>query len=208
MNTSIRIVRSWLQAARCLMVGLMLVAVTGCSPVSTVAKLAVKVVGDDVKKSEVNQKADDLMGQPVARAEEVLGPVTETLVEEATGRELRTYAVKHDVLSKHQWVVESERGRIVSVSMTDTDPDLSRDVVEKTYLKERLMGKTSQEVQTHKHFESPIHVLRSKNDGTILRIYDISSSLDFMGAKYCSLRFDRNDRCISIKMFGVPATTR
>ena len=182
-------------------------AAPGCSPYSTVAKIGVKLIGDAVSDQDVSQKSQQLMGQPISAADATFGERIHTLEEIPTRRLLVTYPVKDDLLHMFRWAVEAENDRIVALSKLQNDPDGGKDIAEKLVLKEIVVGKTPQQVQSHKWFKNLVLTLRDLSNGDILRVYDVSIIPDFMGAKYCILRFDGSNTCQEVRIVGVSAST-
>lgn len=179
----------------------------GCSPYSTVAKIGIKVVGDVVNDTDVSDRSKQLLGQPVAAADTAFGQRIRTLEELRTARELITYPVKDDLLDMFRWAVEAENGSIVAVSKLQRDPGGGKDIAEKLVLKELVIGKTPQELQSHEYFKRLVLVLRDRDSGDLLRVYDTSLIPDFMGATYCVLRFDASNTCQELWIVGVPAAS-
>ncbi|HVP10637.1 MAG TPA: hypothetical protein VMV94_05545 [Phycisphaerae bacterium] len=180
---------------------------TGCSPYSTIANLGIKVVGDAVNDADVSQKSQQLVGQPVAAADAEFGPRIRTLEEVQTGRTLITYPVKGDLLKMYHWAVEARKDRIVALSKLQNDPDGGKDLAEKLVLKEIVIGKTPQQLQSHDFFKKLVLTLRDRSSGDTLRVYDTSLIPSFMGAKYCVLEFDGSSTCQSVNIVGVPASS-
>jgi hypothetical protein len=183
------------------------VASAGCSPYSTAAKIGIKVVGEVVNDADVKQHANDLVGRPVASADAVFGRRLRTLEEVNTRREVVIYPVKDDLLSMFRWAVEAENGRIVALSKLQNDPDGGKDIAEKIVLKEIVIGKTPKALEAHTYFQKLVLVLRDRAAGDMIRVYDIALIPDFLGAKYCVLRFDGSNTCQEVRIVGVPAST-
>lgn len=181
---------------------------TGCSPISTGAKIGIKVVGDAVHEADVDKHAQDLMGQPVAKADTEFGQRIETAVDTESPRELMVYPVKDDLFHKTRWVVEAENDRIVALAKAEHNPDGGKDIIRKALLDKKLLNKTPAEFQNEKKFSKPVLTLRSKDTGNLIRVYDVKGITDLLGAKYCVLRFDASDRCQDIRLVGVPASTK
>jgi hypothetical protein len=187
---------------------LILVALSaGCSPYSTVAKLGIKVVGDAVNDADVADHGNKLVGQPVAAADADFGQRFRTMEEVQSKREMITYPVKDDLLAAYRWVVEAENGKIVALSKMQNNPDGGKDIIKKMVLKEMVIGKTPQEVGVKDYFKKLILTLRDRGTGNMIRVYDVSSIVDFMGARDCVLEFDSSDKCQNIWLVGVPAST-
>ncbi|HVP10803.1 MAG TPA: hypothetical protein VMV94_06385 [Phycisphaerae bacterium] len=185
----------------------LVLAAAGCSPYATIANLGIKVVGDAVDDADVADRGNKLIGRPVAAADAEFGRRQRTMMEIPGRREMITYPVKGDLLAKYRWVVEAEHGRIVALAKMQNDPDGGKDIVKKMVLKEMVLGKTPQEVGTKEQFRKPILTLRDRDTGNMLRVYDVSSIVDFMGARDCVLEFDASGRCQDIWLVGVPAST-
>lgn len=182
--------------------------ITGCgSPYSTVAKIGVKVVGKVVNDADVEERSERLVGRPVAAADTEFGARIRTLEEIGTGRLMCTYPVKDDFLGVFRWAVESERGRIVALAKLQSDPDGGKDIAQKLVLKQIVDGKPPQEVESHKYFQKRLLYLRDLSSKDTIRVYDISMLPDFMGAKFCVMRFDGSNRCCELWIVGVPASS-
>jgi hypothetical protein len=191
-----------------LLAGVMLsVSAAGCSPYSTIAKIGMKVVGDAVNDADVSEKSQQLLNQPVATADTVLGQRLRTFEELRTGRRLITYPVKDDLLNSYRWAVEAQNGTIVALSKLQNDPGGGQDIAEKLVLKEIVGGKTPEQIQTHEWFKNLVLTLRDVSNRNIIRVYDTSLMPSFMGAKYCLLEFDGANKCQTVRIVGVPAST-
>jgi hypothetical protein len=186
---------------------ILMISATGCSPYSTIANLGMKVVGDAVNDADVSDHARQMIGQPESMANAEFGQPLRTLEEVRSKRAMMIYPVKDDVLSMYRWAVEAENGKIVAIAKLRNNPDGSKDIVEKLVLKEMVVGKTAQEIQSKEWFRNLILTLRDRGTGNTLRIYDVSSITDFLGSRDCVLEFDTSDRCQKIWLVGVPAAT-
>jgi hypothetical protein len=180
---------------------------TGCDPYTTVAKIGVRVIGDAVDDEQVSSLSNKLIGRPVAMADAEFGQSLRTLEEVNSRRLMIMYPVKDDFLKMFRWAVEVENGRIVALAKVQSNPDGGKDIAEKLVLKEIVIGKTAQDLQSHKFFQNLILVLRDRATGTLVRVYDVSNVTDFMGAKNCVLEFDAADVCQKVSIVGVPAST-
>jgi hypothetical protein len=180
---------------------------TGCNPYKKAIKIGMKVVGDTVNEVDVSEHAKRLVGQPPAAADAAFGTRIRTLEEVTTHREMMTYPVKNDVLGMFRWIVEVQNGRIAALAKAQNNPDGGKDIIEKTALKQLLVGKTPEELQSKDKFKKLILVLRDRAGGNLIRVYDVSGFKDLMGAVYCVLEFDSADRCKDIRLVGVPAAS-
>lgn len=75
-------------------------------------------------------------------------------------------------------------------------------------LENKLRGKTPDQCSHDGKLGVPLRTLRSIEKGQLLRVYDVRHWSDFMGARYCVLRFDGNDHCQDITLIGVSASTK
>jgi len=181
---------------------------SGCNPYTTGAKIGIKLVGEAVNEADVSDHAKKLIGQPPAQANAVFGQPTEQLEEIRMKRDVYVYPVKGDALSMFAWVVEAHDGRIVDLSKVQRESPDAMEMVKKVVLKEKLVGKPAAQIQQDKKYQTPMLVLRSRATGNLVRVYDVTSFTDMLGAKYCVMRFDASDRCEMVRLVGVPASTR
>ena len=179
----------------------------GCSPYSTIAKIGIQVVGDAVNDADVAEHGKKVVGQPVAAADAEFGQRLRTMEEIHSKREMITYPVKDDLLGSYRWAVEVENGKVAALAKLQNDPDGGKDIVKKLVLKEMVIGKTPQEVESRDYFKKLILTLRDCANGNMFRVYDVSSVVDFMGARDCVLEFDASNKCQTIWLVGVPSTT-
>jgi hypothetical protein len=173
---------------------------SGCT--TTLVTDAAEMVGNDVISKEAADYSTRLMGQPATAADTIFGAPTEVLTNESTGDHLRLYSVKKDLLKKLKWVVRCHGDQIAQVSMIDTDPDGSRDIAERLTLDKCYRGQTAEQIQAGKYLRVPVAIFRSDNDGSTVRVYDISTIVDFMGARYCAVRFDYRGIFRNVRILG------
>ena len=171
--------------------------------------LATLVAGDAINDADVKDRRSELMGKDEAAADSMFGTRLETLVDvERRGVSIIFYPVKHDLLKKSRYVVELEGGAIVVLAKTKQDIDGIEDLIHKANLKKKLIGKTPAQCSKDGDLGKPLRTLRSREKGQLLRVYDVRHWSDFMGARYCVLRFDSSDRCQEVTLMGVSASTR
>jgi hypothetical protein len=200
----------WRGAAGAAMVvaaGLLALASTGCRahPVS----LATMLVGDAINDADVKDRRDTLMGKPEKAADDMFGPREETLVDvDRAGVSMIFYPVKNDIFRSSRYVVEVENGLIVVFTKTKQNIDGVEDLIHDATLEKKLVGKTPAECSAAGDLGPPLRQLRCREKGRMLRVYDVRHWSDFAGARYCVLRFDRGDRCESVALIGVSASTR
>ena len=118
------------------------------------------------------------------------------------------YPVKHDLLKKSRYTVELEGGAIVVLAKTKLNIDGVEDLIHTANLKKKLVGKTPAQCSQHDDLGQPLRTLRSREKGQKVRVYDIRHWSDFMGARYCVLRFGGKDLCEDVTLMGVSATTK
>lgn len=185
----------------------LVLASAGCRahPIS----LVTMVVGDAVNDADVKDRRDLLMGKPETAADSMFGARQETLVDvDRQGVSVIFYPVKGDLLKSSRYIVEVENGAIVVFAKTKQNIDGVEDMIHNASLEKKLIGKTPAECSQEDDLGAPLRTLRSREKDQLLRVYDVRNWSDFMGARYCVLRFDGSDRCESVSLIGVSASTR
>lgn len=188
-------------------VAFLALAATGCRahPVSLVTML----IGDAVNDADVKDRRGLLVGKPEAAADTMFGSRLETLVDVGRpGVSLIFYPVKGDLLKTSRYLVEVEAGVIVVFTKTKQNIDGVEDLVHNANLDKKLIGKAPAQCSQEGELGAPLRTLRSREKKQLLRVYDVKHWSDFMGARYCVLRFDAKDLCQSVTLIGVSASTR
>jgi hypothetical protein len=188
-------------------VAFLALAAAGCRahPVSLVTML----VGDAVNDADVKDRRDLLIGKPEKAADSMFGLRQETLVDvDRPGVSMIFYPVQGDLLKSSRYIVEVENGAIVVFTKTKQNIDGVEDMIHNASLEKKLIGKTPAECSQEDDLGAPLRTLRSREKDQLLRVYDVRNWSDFMGARYCVLRFDGRDRCQSVALIGVSASTR
>lgn len=181
----------------------LLVVCAGCgNPYKKAAKIGLKLVGDAVDEAEVDNQAKALIGQPPESADAAFGPAQDAAVDEKSGREVRAYAVKNDLMGSQRWVVEIDRGRIVALSKAKRDPDGGKDIARRVMLDQKLLGKSRREIESDSRFAHPQNVLKRPTTGEWICIYDVSSSTDLGEKRYCVLTFSPDEVCREVRLVG------
>ncbi len=171
--------------------------------------LAALIAGDAINDADVKDRRGKLMGQGETAADSMFGPRLETLDDvERPGVSIIFYPVKKDLFKKSRYVVELEGGAIVVFAKTKLNIDGLEDLIHRANLKRKLIGKTPAQCSQDGDLGAPLRTLRSREKGQLMRVYDIRHWTDFMGARYCALRFDSRDRCRDVTLMGVSASTK
>jgi len=171
--------------------------------------LATMLVGDAVNDADVKDRRDLLVGKPETAADSMFGSRRETLVDvDRPGVSLIFYAAEGDLFKSSRYIVEVEAGVIVVFAKTKQNIDGIEDLIHNASLKKKLVGKSPAECSREADLGTPLRTLRSREKNQLLRVYDVRNWTDFMGARYCVLRFDGGDRCESVALIGVSASTR
>lgn len=196
-------------AGRLILAGVALLAAIagGCRahPVS----LATLIAGDAINDADVKKRRGKLMGKDEAAADTMFGSRLETLDDvERRGVRIIFYPVELDLLKKSRYVVELEGGAIVVFAKTKQNIDGVEDLIHDARLEKKLIGKTPAQCSKDGDLGPPLRTLRSREKGQLVRVYDIRHWSDFMGARYCVLRFDGGDRCRDVTLMGVSASTK
>jgi hypothetical protein len=184
----------------------LVLASAGCRahPIS----LVTMVVGDAVNDADVKDRRDLLMGKPETAADSMFGARQETLVDvDRPGVSLIFYPVEGDLLKSSRYIVEVENGAIVVFTKTKQNIDGVEDLIHNASLEKKLIGKSPAACSAEDDLGVPLRTLRSREKDQLLRVYDVRNWSDFMGARYCVLRFDSRDRCESVALIGVSAST-
>ena len=188
-------------------VALLVFIAGGCRahPVS----LATLIAGDAINDADVKDRRSKLMGQNEAAADNMFGTRLETLIDvERPNVSVIFYPVKNDLFKKSRYIVELEDGVIVVFAKTKQNIDGIEDLIHDANLERKLIGKTPTQCSQDGDLGEPLRTLRSREKGQLLRVYDIRHWSDFLGARYCVLRFDSSDRCEDVTLIGVSASTR
>lgn len=171
--------------------------------------LAMLIVGDAVNDVDVQDRRSKLIGKPEAEADSMFGKRLETLVDvDRKGISLIFYPVELDLLASSRYIVEVEDGQIVVIAKAKRNIDGLEDVIHGANLERKLIGKTPAECSVAGELGKPLRTLRSLEKGQLLRLYDARHWTDFLGARYCMLRFDGSDRCEGVTLIGVSASTK
>jgi len=171
--------------------------------------LATMIVGDAINDADVKDRRGLLMGKPEKAADGMFGARLETLVDiDRQGVSMIFYPVKGDILHTSRYIVEVENGVIVVFAKTKQNIDGVEDMIHNASLEKKLVGKTPAACSQEGKLGAPLRTLRCREKGHLLRVYDVKNWSDFMGARYCVLKFDGNDRCLGVTLIGVSASTK
>jgi len=179
----------------------------GCITASVM--LATAVVGQSIKDADIKKRGNELVGKDPDAADAALGPRLETLVDtRRTGRELLLYSVKDAEPGTAFYVVEVEGGKVVALAKQVRDDKAVQETVRKTGLDKKLLGKNPSECERVAELGTPVLVLRSRETGQTLRVYDPLERKILGGAPHCVLRFDPENRCMRINLIGLHSATK
>jgi hypothetical protein len=179
----------------------------GCITASVL--LATAVVGDSIKSADVKERSRELIGRSPDAADAALGPRLETLVDAGRkGRELLLYSVKDTEPGTAFYVADVQNGKVGSLDKQVQDRKAVQDQVEKTGLGKKLLGKTPSECEREAALGAPVLVLRSRETGQSVRVYEPLERKILGGAPRCVLRFDRDDRCMRVNLIGLHSSTK
>jgi len=188
-------------------VAFLALAAAGCR--AHPGSLATMLVGDAINDADVKDRRGLLMGKPEKAADSMFGSRQETLVDaDRQGVSMIFYPVQGDILHSSRYIVEVENGVIVVFAKTKQNIDGVEDLIHNANLEKKLIGKASAACSQAGDLGPPLRTLRSREKSQLLRVYDIRHWTDFQGARYCVLRFDGSDRCQSVTLIGVSASTR
>lgn len=188
-------------------VALWVLAAGGCR--AHPGSLATMIAGDAVNDVDVKDRKEKLVGKGEAAADSMFGARVETFVDvDRPSVSLIFYPVKIDPLKTSRYIVELEDGVIVVFTKSKQDIDGVEDIIHDASLEKKLRGKSPGQCSKDGKLGVPLRTLRSVEKKQLVRIYDVRHWSDFMGARYCVLRFDGNDRCQDVTLIGVSASTK
>ena len=173
------------------------------------ATIAMTLVGDGVHDADVKSRYKKLAGKGPEAADEMFGERLATFVDtQREGRELLMYKVKGDLLDKSRFLVEVSDGEIVAVDRKVKNKDGVEDIVKQADWKKKFIGNGPRECERAGKLKKPILVLRIKESGNLVRVYDVANWTHLGGARYCVLRFGSSDRCEKINLVGLTASSK
>lgn len=187
---------------------LLMLVCSGCSsPASTAAKIGMHVVGMVVDDEETKKLGQQLLGQPPAAADAVLGQEIDALRDVNSPREWLIYPVKLDILNTQRYVVELAQGVIVAVEMVKKSTS-EIDIPVKLYLEAKVKGKPIEQCPAALGLGQPMLTLRSMASGQLIQIYDATLVKELSSPHYCILRFDSNRMCAAVELAQVAASAK
>jgi hypothetical protein len=181
-----------------------IVVLAGCSPISTGVQLGVKVVGKVVDDEETKKLSQQLMGQPPAAADALLGPRVNVLREVNSNRMWLVYGVKMDPLKSSRYVVVIRNNRIVLAQKVGKDSDKVA-IARGLYYLAKVKGKTPAEATSTLGMGAPVMVVRSETTGQLCQLYDARMVEGLSSEAYCIARFD-GGVCTGVDMVKVKAS--
>ena len=178
-----------------------------CGCISTAVKIGAEVVGKVLDDADTKERAKKLIGSEVAAADEMFGERMDVLHDVNGSREWRVYPVPYDLLGKNRFVVEISDNKIVALTKTEKGGD-QLDIPRKLLLERKVKGKSPEECESLLDFGSPILTVRSKVTGSLTQLYG-AQIIEGLGApSYCTLRFDKDNRCEELAFVEVSASTK
>jgi len=169
--------------------------------------MAMMVVGDAVNDRDIKSLEPQLIGQAPSAADDLLGERAEAFFDPRSDYEMMIYPVKGNLWSREHYVVEVAGGEIVALTKAIENIDGAEDALKVATLKDKLLGKTPYECRRASGFDRPVRVLRRQITWNLLQVYDVRNFTNLRGARYCVVEYDLNNRCQSVKLVGVSAST-
>ena len=181
----------------------------GCSPMSA-AKWGMRLVGDAVDAADVQERQESLLGQSAQTSDAMFGERTDTWSDTNSGRQWLVYPVDFDPLKTHRYVVAVDDGRIVALRKVQENASLKTDIPMALILKHKLEGKTPRECEGSLDYGRPLLTARSNTTGRLAQLYDAQLiKIDGITKPHlCLLRFDEADRCESVALITVNASSQ
>ncbi len=181
----------------------------GCSPMSA-AKWGVRLVGDAVNAADVQERQESLLGQPPRTADEMFGEHTDAWSDTNSERQWLIYPVEGDLLKKYRYVVAVADNRIVALRKVQKNASLKKDIPITLILKHKVEGKSPRECEQSLDYGRPLLTARNKTTGHLAQLYDAQKiKVDGITKPHlCLLKFDESDRCETVAMITVEASSR
>ncbi len=171
--------------------------------------IAMTLVGDVVSDVDVELRYKKLAGASPAAADEMFGKRAVTFVDiNRTDRELLLYRVPGDVLGTSRYLVEVRDGKIVAIDKKVKNKDGVEDIVKNVAWRGKFIAQDPRQCERAGKLKPPVLVLRAKETGNLVRIYDVANWTHLGGARYCVLRFDSADLCEDINLVGLAASSK
>lgn len=180
----------------------MCLASSGC--ITAGAVLATKVIGDTVNDADVKKREDQIIGQPASAADKMFGQRHDTLVDvKKRNRKLLMYRAG----SSHYFVAEVVDGKVITLDKKHVDDNLVGKLLKGSDMDDELIGRSPSECQRIADLGRPILTLHSEKNDDLVRVYNVKQKVELQ-AKYCVLRFNADDRCRSVTLVELSASTR
>ncbi|MEW6251130.1 MAG: hypothetical protein AB1716_10820 [Planctomycetota bacterium] len=176
----------------------------GCNPTKTVAKLGMHLVGDFVEDQETQKLGRQLIGQPPAAADGVLGERVDVLRTVNGADEWLVYPVKLDLLGKKRYVVGVSGGRIVDVKLVERGGG-KVGIPQKLIYEAKVKGKPPEECERALGLGPPMLTVRSATTGQLRQLYRAKT---LSTPTYCILRYGDDNLCTELDLVEVAATSQ
>lgn len=188
--------------------GFLIALVPGCGdPVTDAVKIGIHVVGKVVDDAETDKLGNELLGQPPAKADTVLGQSLDTYSDVRGNREWRVYPAPMDVLNNQRFVVETTANRIVMVEKVELNSNKMDLPLELVYY-EKLKGKTPPQCEAELKMGPPVIAVRSNTTRQLFQLYDARLIKELPKPHYCVVRYDASDHCEKVKFAEVGASSK
>jgi hypothetical protein len=140
----------------------------------------------------------------------MFGRRTDAWSDTKSDRKWLVYPVAIDPMKTQRYVVEVAGGRIVALRKVAKNANLATDIPITLVLKHKVEGKTPPECEERLGLGPPLLTARSKATGRLAQLYD-AQLIKISGITkphHCVLRFDQHDRCETVELITVKASTR
>ncbi len=185
----------------------LLASQSGCIAASVA--LGAKMLSSDKQESSSNGLEKQLIGKGPAEADRLLGSRVETLIDTGNAeRQVLLYRVKEDKTGTERYAVDVSQGKITALTKGRQKTGAMEAAAKAAELREHLLGKSRADCEKEADIGKPVNVLRSREQDHIVCVYDASGLERAKGARYCVLRFDKNDRCVLVNLIGVMSSTK
>jgi hypothetical protein len=195
----------WLRSALYAISMLLCAVSLGCS--ATPLGLAMHIAGDAVHDVDQKQRSKELVGAPVARADDLFGAPVEVLADTQSDRTWRLYHVPSDLLDTLRYVVEVRGSRILAVDKVQKYSDLALEEGLLAVLRPKVKDKPPAECEANLKMGPPLLTVRSRTTGQMIELYDARVLKELQRPYYCVLRFGPTDTCEQVSLVKMYSST-
>lgn len=181
---------------------LFVAALAGAGCRATPTGLAIAAARDGIRLADVKDAGKDLVGQPIAHADERFGQRTASYHDALSGDDLIFYPILSLPTMDHFRVVRvTPSGEILAVSGWLRNADGVEDLFKLLVTRRRVVGKPLGDAVKRARLKKPILIL-SDGDGKVRRyVFDVTN-VSHVLPRVLQLTVDENGKCVRADYFG------